>query len=271
MTVSLVDQLTPELLWAHVQSLLPLEPSNQRGGRPRIPARQVLAGIVFVLRHGLPWRSLPQQLGFGSGLTCRRTMVEWTEAGLWEKVHHLLLEHLQREDLLDWSRASADSASIRRQKGGLTGPNPTDRGKKGTKIHLVVDASGIPLGLTLSGANVHDSKELEECIRAIHLVYDARLGYAQRTPDKLHADKGDDFPRCRLMLRCRGIEPRIARRGVDSSVRLGQHRWKVERTFAWLISFRRLAVRYERQPELYRSFCLLACALIVVRRSQRRF
>lgn len=124
MTVSLVDQLTPELLWAHVQSLLPLEPSNHRGGRPRIPARQVLAGIVFVLRHGLPWRSLPQQLGFGSGLTCRRTMVEWTEAGLWEKVHHLLLEHLQREDLLDWSRASADSASIAAPKGGADRTEP---------------------------------------------------------------------------------------------------------------------------------------------------
>lgn len=134
-----------------------------------------------------------------------------------------------------------------------------------------MDASGVPLGLTLSGANVHDSKQLEECIRAIPLVYDARLGYAQRTPDKLHADKGYDFPRCRVMLRCRGIEPRIARRGVDSSIRLGQHRWKVERTFAWLMNFRRLAVRYERRPDLYQSFCSLACALIAVRRAQRRF
>lgn len=96
----------------------------------------------------------------------------------------------------------------------------------------MVDALGVPLGLTSSGANVRDSKQLEECIRAIPLEYDARLGYAQRTPDKLHADKGYDFPRCRVMLKCRGTEPRIARLGVNSSVRLGRHRWKVERTFA---------------------------------------
>ena len=118
--------------------------------------------------------------------------------------------------------------------------------------------------MTLSAANVHDSKMLEatlDAIRPIHQPH-GRRGRPRRRPAKLHADKGYDFPRCRLACRQRGIVSRIARRGVESSERLGRHRWVVERTLAWLSRFRRLTVRYERRADLHQAFLSLGCALI---------
>ena len=90
-----------------------------------------------------------------------------------------------------------------------------------------------------------------------------------KRPAKLHADKGDDFPRCRWALRRRGIAPRIARRGVGSSQRLGRHRWVVERSLAWLLGYRRLQARYER-ADILQGLLHLACALLCARRLKLR-
>ena len=89
-----------------------------------------------------------------------------------------------------------------------------------------------------------------------------RPGRPRKRPAKLHADKGYDFPTCRRALRRRGICPRIARRGVEASTRLGRHRWKVERSLAWLLANRRLTIRYERRADILQAFLHLACALI---------
>ena len=89
-----------------------------------------------------------------------------------------------------------------------------------------------------------------------------RPGRPRKRPNKLHADKAYDFPRCREALRRRGITPRIARRGIDSSERLGRHRWVVERTLAWLAKYRRLTVRYERREDIHEAFLHLDCSLI---------
>lgn len=89
-----------------------------------------------------------------------------------------------------------------------------------------------------------------------------RRGRPRRRPDKLHADKGYDHRFCRGECRTRGITPRIARRGVETSTRLGRHRWKVERTLAWFARFRRLAVRYERRADIHLAFTTLAAAII---------
>ena len=112
----------------------------------------------------------------------------------------------------------------------------------------MVDRNGIPLAVEHSAANVHDSKMLEETADAIRPIHGqrGRPGRPRKRPEKLHADKGYDFPRCRKALRKRGIKGRIARRGVDSSERLGRYRWVVERTLSWLNRFRRLEVRYAR-------------------------
>ena len=156
------------------------------------------------------------------------------------------------------------------QKGGAeTGPNPTDRGKAGTKRHLVVDGRGTPLGVTLTGANCHDSMALATTLDAIPGVRSGRQGRPRCRPDKLHADKAYDSRRCRNECRKRGIKARIARKGQDSSQRLGRYRWIVERTHAWMARLRRLTVRYERRDDIHMAFTLLGCALICMNQIAR--
>ena len=157
------------------------------------------------------------------------------------------------------------------KKGGEeTGPNPTDRGKPGSKRHILVDANGIPLALKISPANRHDSKLLETLVDAVPAIRQC-AGRPRRRPAKLHADKGYDFAHCRRALRQRAIIPRIARRGVESSERLGRHRWVVERTLAWFARFRRIAVRYERRADIFTAFHHIAASLICWRFVQRWF
>jgi IS5 family transposase len=131
----------------------------------------------------------------------------------------------------------------------------------------VVDRAGLPLAVTISGANVHDSQLLEEVVDAIpplRLPYRQR-GRPRRRPTQLHADKGYDYARCRRALRRRGIIPRIARRGIESRERLGRYRWVVERTLSWLNRFRRLKIRYEHRADIHLAFLQLGCALISLR------
>jgi len=147
------------------------------------------------------------------------------------------------------------------KRGACAGPNPTDRGKLGTKRHVLVDAGGVPLALLLSPANTHDSQLFEPLIDAVLPIRQC-TGRPRRRPAKLHADKGYDYDQCRRACRRRGIVPRIARRGVDSSERLGRHRWVVERTLAWFARFRRLTIRYERRLDVLRGLHLLAAGLV---------
>jgi IS5 family transposase len=109
---------------------------------------------------------------------------------------------------------------------------------------------------------------LERLVDAVPAIIGprGRPGRPRKRPVKLHADKGYDLPGCRRALRRRGISPRIARRGVESSTRLGRHRWKVERSLAWLLANRRLTIRYERRADILTAFLHLACALICARK-----
>jgi len=132
---------------------------------------------------------------------------------------------------------------------------------------LLVDRGGIPLAVGLSAANTHDSLLLEPMVDAVPAVKGpcGRPGRPRRRPAKLHGDKGYDYPRCRRALRRRGITPRIARRGIESSGKLGRHRYVVERSLAWLVGHRRLQVRYERRADILLGFLHLACALICLK------
>jgi transposase len=190
---------------------------------------------------------------------------------VWEQLHHRLLDWLGDDGQVDWSRAAIDSVSVRARRGGdLVGANPVDRGKPGSKYHLLIDAAGLPLAVGLSAANTHDSQLLERIVDAVPAVIGprGRPGRPRRRPAKLHGDKGYDYPTCRQLLRRRGICPRIARRGIESTTRLGRHRWKVERSLAWLLANRRLTVRYERRADLLEAFLHLGCALICARKLQ---
>jgi transposase len=111
--------LVSDALWAVVRPLLPPEQPKPKGGRPRISDRAALAGIIFVLRTGCPWEWLPKELGCGSGVTCWRRLRDWQRAGLWHRLHTVLLERLEAADKLDWSRASLDSASVPAKGGAV--------------------------------------------------------------------------------------------------------------------------------------------------------
>ncbi|GAA4887021.1 IS5 family transposase [Pseudonocardia benzenivorans] len=258
-------------LWALVEPLLPKQRKPKRGrtGRPRVPDRAALAGIVFVLRTGISWNALPPELGCGSGVTCWRRLRQWQQAGVWQELHRVVLDRLAQRDLLDWSRAAVDSVSVRaKRRGELTGPSPTDRGKVGSKYHVLCDRGGLPLHALVTGANAHDSRMLAPLLDTNPGVREraGRPGRPRRRPDKLHADKGYDYPRCRRYLTKRGIGVRIARRGIEDSTRLGRVRWVVERTMSWLLDFRRLALRYDRAESTITALLSLACALICHRR-----
>ena len=125
----------------------------------------------------------------------------------------------------------------------------------------MVDRQGIPLAVTQAPANAHDSTLLEATVDAIRPTK-RPSGQRRKRPAKLHADKGYDYKRCRDARRRRHIVPRIARRGIERSDRLGRPRWVVERTLAWLNRFRRLTIRDERRADLHQAFLSLGCALI---------
>ena len=108
--------LVTDELWAAIGPLLPPEPPKPKGGRPRCDDRVALAGIIFVLRSGIPWEMLPRELSC-SGMTCWRRLRDWQEAGVWAGLHRVLLERLQDAGHLDWSRASLDSASVAAKRG----------------------------------------------------------------------------------------------------------------------------------------------------------
>jgi transposase len=109
--------LVPDDLWNRIEPLLPPEPPKPKGGRPRIPDRAALTGIIFVLKSGIPWEMLPAEMGCGSGMTCWRRLRDWQAAGVWDRLHRALLDELGEADQIDWERACLDSASVPAKKG----------------------------------------------------------------------------------------------------------------------------------------------------------
>jgi transposase len=136
-----------------------------------------------------------------------------------------------------------------------------DRGKSGSKIHVLSDRAGIPLSVAVSAANTNDSYALKPLIRAIPAIR-SRRGPRRRKPAKLHADKAYDHAELRDWVRDRGITVRIARKGIETSKKLGKHRWVIERSIAWLFGYRRLAIRYERKANHFYAFLTLAATLV---------
>jgi len=115
---AMAKPLLPDELWERIEPLLPKEPPKPKGGRPRVPDRAALQGILFVLKTGTPWEYLPMEMGCGSGMTCWRRLRDWHAAGVWKKVWRVLLDELGESGLIDWSTSAIDSCSVRAVFGG---------------------------------------------------------------------------------------------------------------------------------------------------------
>ncbi len=219
----------------------------------------MLAALRRFLREGTPWRGLVATEDQASGSTLRRYLARWTETGLLAKAHALLVGMLRGHPHL-----LLDSCSVRAKRGGdLTGPNPTDRGKRGTKYHVAVDGDGMPVACAATAANVNDTLIFERLFLFTFAVM-ARI----RT---VFADKGYDAERHRDLCRAFGAEPRIHRRGSPRGSGLGKRRWPVERSLAWVLENRRLALRHDRRGFVIQSLLRAACIFLVVGRLTRQF
>jgi transposase len=256
--------LLPDALWARIEPLLPPpKPRRYRHpGRKPLTHRQALTGILFVLKFNIPWNELPAELGCGSGSRCRRRLQEWQQSGVWQRLHEVLLAELNGAGKIDWSRAAVDCAFCRALGGGeATGPNPTDRGKLGSKHHVLVDAGGVPLAATTTAANRPEVTVVVPLVDAVPPVR-GRVGRPRRRPGELYGDRGFDGEGQRRELRRRGIRPKLARRRTAHGSGLGKVRWVVERTLAWLHNYRRLRLRTDYSDENHNAFLKLACSLI---------
>src|SRR5215210_2339612 len=125
--------LVSDDLWTTVAPLLPPKPPHRKGGHPfTVVDRAALTGIIFVLKTGIQWEYLPQEIGCGSGMTCWRRLRDWQAAGVWDRLHHVLLDRLGQADRIDWNRASADAARVPAKRGarrpGRTRPTVLSQG-----------------------------------------------------------------------------------------------------------------------------------------------
>ena len=256
--------LVSDELWERIAPLLP-PPKPRRSrypGRKPLDYRKLLTGIVFVLKTGIDWDDLPAELGWGCGKTCKAYVKAWQQAGVWHELHQLLLIDLQAADRIDWSYGAADSTKSRALGGGEdTGPNPTDRGKLGTRHHVQTDAQGIPLAVTVTGANEADVKQLLPLVDAIPDLSGAD-GDQPTKPREEYADRAYDSEPHREGLRERGVEPKIPKRRTEHGSGLGVYRWVVERTNAWLHGFRKLRLRTDPDGAIHRALVSLGAAII---------
>ena len=172
-------------LWELVQPLLPKKERRFRyPGRRRLPERETLQGILFVLHTGISWTHLPRELGFGSGITSWRRLDEWQKAGVWVELHEVLLTRLRAAGEIEWSRAVADSTNAGEKGGAETGPSPVDRGRAGSKHHLLVDATGIPLAWSVTGGNRNDVTQLIPLVDAVPAVR-GTVGRPRKRPERV--------------------------------------------------------------------------------------
>ncbi|PRW61873.1 IS5 family transposase [Actinopolyspora mortivallis] len=258
-----VPWIVSDELWGRIEPLLPVRPASRTGPTP-LPDRRVLQGVLFVLYRGIGWEDLPQELGFGSGMTCWRRLRDWQACGVFDRLQAVLLAELNAAGQIDWSRAIADSSHVRAIKGGLqTGPSPVYRGTTGSKHHVITDGGGIPLATMLTGGNRTDITQLLPLIEAIPPVR-GRRGRPRRKPNALVADCGYDHNTYRAHLRQRGLQPFISQRKTRDTNQAV--RWVVEQTLALLHQFRRRAIRWERRADIHHGFLALATSLICWRR-----
>lgn len=252
-------------MWERLQPLLPEYATSPLDGRPRADLRSVADAIFYRMRTGCQWQAIPPELASGS--TAHDYFQEWTEQGLFERLWQVALEEYDEEIGLDWEWQSLDGAMTKAPLGGEnTGRNPTDRGKSGTKRSLQTEAAGVPVGLAVAGANVHDKHLVEDTIDNTLDMAPTCGTDAEGVEEHLCLDKGYDSNDIRELVegvyeytahvRSRGEEQRELNRAEGQQAR----RWVVERTHGWLNRFRAILIRWEKKTENHLAVLHLGCA-----------
>jgi len=255
--------------WAFIQPLLP---PPARTGRPRANDRRTIEGIIYILTTGCRWQDLPRE--YGAPTTVWRRLRRWSEEGVWDRIWRAALAALDRRGQLDWSRAFLDGSFAPAKNGGEQ-VGVTKKGK-GTKWMVVVDGNGLPLGSHLDSANKAEVKLAERTLDTVGVP--RPRGRPKCRPDTLVADRAYDSGGFRAALRRRGIRMCIpprrrpanwrAKRGRPVVARKADYRlrYTVERSFAWLGTYRRLLIRWERLLPVYQGFFTVALLLVCLRR-----
>lgn len=230
-------------------------------GRPPAPTVTVLETLRFFLREGVQWRELRASPVRASGSTLRRRLMEWSTTALLRRVHAVLIR-MARSGLEAAAEAwtiVVDSCSVRAKHGGaLTGPNPTDRGKPGTKYHVVVSTDGLPVAALPSAANVHDTRLFPDLLRLAMVVCTSIA--------RLYADAGYDSTDNRWLCLREGIQPIIRKSGQPHGSGLAQVRCIVEHANAWLLANKRLDRRHDRLGAIVDALLTAACIFVVAAR-----
>jgi transposase len=236
-----------------------LEDRPCRPGRPPLPTIEVVETLHFFVREGVQWRQLRAAAGRASGSTLRRRLDGWGATALLRQVHVALIRLVRAgPEVAAWD-VVVDSCSVRAKRGGeLTGPNPTDRGKRGTKYHIVASTDGLPLGVVPSAANVHDTRLFPHLLRLARVVC-AAIG-------RLYADAGYDSAENRGLCLRDGIQPRIREVGAPHGSGLGTVRCVVEHDCAWLLANKRLDRRQDRLGRVILALLTAACIFVVANR-----
>ena len=258
-----------DALWAVLEPLLPVHTNTHRcgGGRPRVPDRRCADAIFYVLRTGCQWEAL-NQTDLCAKSTAHDRFQEWVAAGVFLLLWQAGVEQFDELQGIDWNWLSMDGAMTKAPLGGeKTGPNPTDRAKRGVKRSLLTDGHGVPLGVQVDGANRNDMKLVRSTLESIVVE---RPEPTAEQPQGMCLDKGYDYDEVRDILSEFGFTAHIRSRGEEAKELVreaGQRarRWVVERSHSWMNRFRRILVRWEKKPEHYLAFLHFACALIAFR------
>lgn len=262
----------PGELWKIVQRFLTPQAERTGPGRPRADDRAALNGIWYVLWTGCQWKAVHKDwFGVASSVIHERFQT-WQEMGVFAAMMREMVEYYQTEREIGWEWQSIDSKACPAPLGGeATGKNPTDRGKQGSKMHLLVDEKGAPLSLHVSAANEHDKWSADELIVSIVV----ERPDPEQVEQHLCADKGYDYEDvhqvvaqeqyvCHIKHRRRRNEPMLEECPIPGELRYPARRWVVERTLGWLCKRRSLRLRWCKKRDNWMALLQLACAHILL-------
>lgn len=262
----------PEELWEIVKDLLPTPAQRTGPGRPRADDRAALNGIWYVLWTGCQWKAVHKDWFGVSSSVIHERFQTWREKGIFAALMRAMVQYYQTEREIGWRWQSIDSKACPAPLGGEeTGKNPTDRGKQGSKIHLLVDERGAPLALHITGANQHDKWSADDLIVSIVV----ERPDPEEVEQHLCADKGYDYADvhqviaqeryvCHVKHRRRRNEPVVEECPIPGELRYPARRWVVERTLGWLCKRRSLRLRWCKKRDNWMALLQLACAHILL-------